>query len=290
MVLKYWRVLPIRNSVRSVSTFSRSTATLIALSIVLILVVACADGGDTPTETIGGVTPTAEQIATSSPTPVTLATTTPTSIPDTPVSVAPTVAVIPTLTPTAIATPKLAVDSDPTATTAPSGAVVPTGTPTAIATVTPTLPTATIAPTRTPVPTNTAVPSTPSPTPTYEPELPIATAEPTATVDPNVTVEPTATTAPPTSQELASEGAGIYETNCTGCHSRDSDTVIGPGHRNVYSRAGTRVPGLSADEYIRQSLSDPGAFVVSGFPSIMPKFTFFTEQQILAVIEYLKSL
>jgi cytochrome c oxidase subunit 2 len=114
--------------------------------------------------------------------------------------------------------------------------------------------------------------------------------EPTATVDPNVTVEPTATTAPPSSQELASQGAGIYESNCTGCHSRDSDTKIGPGHRNVYSRAATRVSGLSAGDYIRQSLLDPSAFVVSGFPSIMPKFSFFTDVQILALIEYLKSL
>ena len=66
--------------------------------------------------------------------------------------------------------------------------------------------------------------------------------------------------------------------------------MIGPGHRNVYSKAATRVPGLSADEYIRQSLLDPSAFVVPGFSPIMPPFTFLTDAQILALIEYMKSL
>ena len=283
MAVKYWRAQPFRIGVRSVFMLGRSVTALMALSLVLILVVACSDGGDDRTDdSNSSITPTIELIAPSSPTPVSLTTSTPTTIPDTPVSVAPTVAIVPTLTPTptAVATPKPAGGSDPTATTAPSGAIVPTGTPTAIATVTPTLPTPTSVPAQTPVPTSTPVPPTPT-------SLPV---EPTATVDPNVTVEPTATTAPPSSQELASEGAGIYESNCTGCHSRDSDTKIGPGHRNVYSRAATRVSGLSADEYIRQSLLDPSAFVVPGFPSIMPKFSFFTDVQILALIEYLKSL
>ena len=287
MAIKHGRSLPFRIGVRSANKPSRSLTALTALSLMLILVVACSEGGDPRTNSgNSGVTPPAESVAANSPTPTPApsATSLPTSIPDTPVPAVPTVAIIPTLTPTptAVAPPKPAGGSDPTATTSPSGTVVPTATPTSIATVTPTLPTPTSAPTLTPVPTNTPVP--PSPTPTSLP------AEPTATIDPNVAVEPTATTAPPSSQELASEGAGIYETNCTGCHSRDSDTKIGPGHRNVYSRAATRVPDLSADEYIRQSLLDPGAYVVSGFPSIMPKFTFFNEQQILALIEYLKSL
>jgi len=256
LAIKYWRVRPFRIGARSFFMLGRSVTTLMALSLVLILVVACSDGGDDRTDASNSsVTPTNELAVATSPTPVT-STSPPTlaPIPDTPVSVAPTVSVIPTLTPTptAVATPKPAANAGPTPTTAPSAAAVPTGTLTAIATVTPTLPTPTSAPIQTPVPTNTP--------------------------------------GPPSSQELASEGAGIYESNCTGCHSRDSDTKIGPGHRNVYSRAATRVSGLSAGDYIRQSLLDPSAFVVSGFPSIMPKFSFFTDVQILALIEYLKSL
>jgi hypothetical protein len=39
----------------------------------------------------------------------------------------------------------------------------------------------------------------------------------------------------------------------------------------VASRAGTRVADLSAEEYIRQSILDPRAYLVDGFDPIMPE-------------------
>jgi mono/diheme cytochrome c family protein len=57
---------------------------------------------------------------------------------------------------------------------------------------------------------------------------------------------------------------------CAACHSTGSNTVVGPGLEGVGTRAGTRVEGLGADAYIKQSIRDPGAFLVPGFNNLMP--------------------
>jgi sulfur-oxidizing protein SoxX len=53
---------------------------------------------------------------------------------------------------------------------------------------------------------------------------------------------------------------------CITCHSLEPDVVIvGPSQVGVATRAQTRVPGQSAEEYIRASITDPNVFVVEGF-------------------------
>jgi hypothetical protein len=39
-----------------------------------------------------------------------------------------------------------------------------------------------------------------------------------------------------------------------------------------------------------QSITDSTAFVVPGFSPIMPNFSFFSDEQILALVEFLKTL
>ncbi len=57
-------------------------------------------------------------------------------------------------------------------------------------------------------------------------------------------------------------------TGCRLCHSLEPGNVlVGPSFAGVASRAATRVPGLSAEEYLRQSIIDPNAYVVEGFPA-----------------------
>jgi hypothetical protein len=60
-------------------------------------------------------------------------------------------------------------------------------------------------------------------------------------------------------------------TGCRVCHSLDPGVVIvGPSFDGVATAATTRVPGLTADEYLRESIVDPDAFVVHGFdPGVM---------------------
>jgi len=71
----------------------------------------------------------------------------------------------------------------------------------------------------------------------------------------------------------ADAGSSLYfettlgvNTGCRVCHSLDPGVVIvGPSFDGVGIRAATRVPGLTAEEYLHQSIVDPDAFVVPGF-------------------------
>ena len=85
-------------------------------------------------------------------------------------------------------------------------------------------------------------------------------------------------------------GIVLFANNCTGCHSTGDKTVVGPGLAGVADRAASRVAGLSAEEYLEQSLREPGAFVVDGFPRIMPEWSQLGNDSIDALVEYLKTL
>jgi cytochrome c2 len=81
---------------------------------------------------------------------------------------------------------------------------------------------------------------------------------------------------------------------CATCHYFNQEVqLIGPGLLNVSTRAETRVPGTAAYDYIHNSIVNPSAFVVSGFPdNLMPKVygEIFTEQEINDIIAYLFTL
>jgi hypothetical protein len=63
---------------------------------------------------------------------------------------------------------------------------------------------------------------------------------------------------------------------CGSCHSvegrDDAAGQIGPPLDGVGDRALTRIPGTPADSYLRDSVIEPGKFVVSGFSDVMPSF------------------
>lgn len=58
---------------------------------------------------------------------------------------------------------------------------------------------------------------------------------------------------------------------CVTCHSLEPGVVIvGPSHAGLASRAGTYQEGMSAEDYLRESIMDPDAHVVEGFaPGLM---------------------
>jgi mono/diheme cytochrome c family protein len=78
---------------------------------------------------------------------------------------------------------------------------------------------------------------------------------------------------------------------CAGCHTfapAGSNGTIGPNLNDLATAAGKREPGKSAEEYVRESLTDPGAFLVPGFGNAMPSFEGrLTDQQIQALVDYL---
>jgi cytochrome c oxidase subunit 2 len=81
---------------------------------------------------------------------------------------------------------------------------------------------------------------------------------------------------------------------CAQCHSVDGKSGIGPTFKNVYGyervmAGGARV--LADENYLRESMLNPNAQVVAGFDAIMPTAQGrMSEEQILAVIEYIKTL
>ncbi len=63
------------------------------------------------------------------------------------------------------------------------------------------------------------------------------------------------------------EGQGLGSNlGCQICHSVVvGDDGIGPSLGGIAEVAGSRVPGLTDEEYLRQSILDPDAFVVDGY-------------------------
>ena len=86
------------------------------------------------------------------------------------------------------------------------------------------------------------------------------------------------------------DGRTVFLTKgCTGCHSIDgvSETgQIGPNLTGLPDRAGERVDGLSAGEYVRQSVLEPQAYIVSGYGELMPTLPLDTDE-LHALVEFL---
>src|SRR6476619_4904141 len=88
------------------------------------------------------------------------------------------------------------------------------------------------------------------------------------------------------------EGKGL----CLTCHTigKSAGPFRFPDLAGVDSRAKSRVAGLSDVEYFAQSMYDPTAYVVPGFPPAMPPINKppigLTDQEILCVIAYLQTL
>jgi mono/diheme cytochrome c family protein len=85
----------------------------------------------------------------------------------------------------------------------------------------------------------------------------------------------TPTPSPEEEADPVARGQRVYlESGCGGCHTIEgiSAGTVGPDQTNIGSVAETRVPGMSAEDYILESIMDPSHFVAEGFPDdVMPK-------------------
>jgi cytochrome c2 len=96
----------------------------------------------------------------------------------------------------------------------------------------------------------------------------------------------------------AEEGRRIAQTyGCAACHAAEDTTVakLGPPWKGLYGRERTFATGtvrITADEaYIRESILNPAAKVVSGYEAGMPSFAgVLTDAQIDSLVLYIKSL
>jgi hypothetical protein len=86
---------------------------------------------------------------------------------------------------------------------------------------------------------------------------------------------------PERGREIWDTGGGVINQDqgvgCQACHSLDGSEktvprgAIAPTWQGISGRAGDRVPGLSAEEYLRESIVEPAAYIVEGYSDIMPK-------------------
>ena len=103
------------------------------------------------------------------------------------------------------------------------------------------------------------------------------------------TVDPLEIGDPERGREIWDTGGGVIgregQVGCRVCHSLDgsvspSSQERAPSWQGISERAGDRVPGLSAEEYLRQSIVDPSAYVVEGFDDTMLKsFRFLLSEE-----------
>ncbi len=101
----------------------------------------------------------------------------------------------------------------------------------------------------------------------------------------------------------AARGEELYKTTtigsasapgCITCHSLDEGVqLVGPSHYQMGARAASVVPGMSAEDYLRQSIVEPDAHVTEGFaPGVMYQnyANDLSEQEISDLVAFLMSL
>jgi mono/diheme cytochrome c family protein len=85
----------------------------------------------------------------------------------------------------------------------------------------------------------------------------------------------TPTPSPEEANDPVARGQRVFlERGCGGCHTIEGLTAgtVGPNQTTIGSIAESRMPGMSAEDYIHESILDPSAYIVEGFPdSVMPK-------------------
>lgn len=128
--------------------------------------------------------------------------------------------------------------------------------------------------------------------------------EPTATPEPSAEAEGSgAAAAEPLSPEIV-ELAVMAMTNagCGGCHVipgvPGAVGVVGPNQSNLGAYAGDRIEGYTAEEYIRESILMPNAYIAEECPTgpcianIMPQNygELLSDEEVDAVVAYLASL
>lgn len=129
-------------------------------------------------------------------------------------------------------------------------------------------------------------------------ETPTATASPAAGTATAQQASPEASPgATPMAGEVdvaAAERGKTAAAVCLACHSTDGSALVGPTWKGLYGSEveledGSKV--VADDAYIHESILDPMAKIVKGFPPSMPPFGgMLTEEQIKDIMEYIKSL
>jgi cytochrome c oxidase subunit 2 len=99
----------------------------------------------------------------------------------------------------------------------------------------------------------------------------------------------------PETLSLTKKGEKLTENSgCLACHSLDGTARVGPTLKGLFGKKVALADGKSvvADEtYIRESILEPNAKLVQGFPPVMPTFQgVLKDEDITAIIAYIKTV
>jgi len=100
----------------------------------------------------------------------------------------------------------------------------------------------------------------------------------------------------PAATDPIARGRQVYRAlGCASCHEGSLFNLfrpVGPPLDEVGLVGRKRVPGVSAEDYILQSITDPGAYVVLGYPDSMPRALSknLSPEDLAALVAYLASL
>jgi cytochrome c2 len=90
------------------------------------------------------------------------------------------------------------------------------------------------------------------------------------------------------------QGQALFsELTCNACHSTDGPRLVGPTLQAVFGRTETLADGSEIvvdDAYLAESISDPMAKVVEGYPPAMVLPRAASEEEVAQLVAYLKTL
>jgi len=93
--------------------------------------------------------------------------------------------------------------------------------------------------------------------------------------------------------ELVQIGKDLYRSlGCVGCHSVDGAPNVGPTWKDLWAKTETLDDGSAItvdEEFLTESIVEPGAAVVQGYANLMPAYR-LSDEELNGIIEYIKSL
>jgi nitric oxide reductase subunit C len=101
------------------------------------------------------------------------------------------------------------------------------------------------------------------------------------------------TTATEAAAPSVAEGQNLFNKNCASCHSLEPGKVFaGPSLAGIGTRAGDTVAGMSAHDYIKESIINPSAYIPAGFSNGMPGSfgSRLSSNEIESLVSYLMTL
>ena len=106
----------------------------------------------------------------------------------------------------------------------------------------------------------------------------------------------TSCTPEPVATDPIARGRQVYRTlGCGNCHDPGISNLfrpVGPRLDQAGLVGSKRVPGMGAEDYLRQSITDPAAHLVPGYPDSMPRGLGdqLSPEDLAALVAYLASL